>query len=48
METKTINTKKWNIDSGHSKIGFKVEHFMVANHNVDAYAKKSESTSKAF
>ena len=48
METKTINAKKWNIDSDHSEIGFKIEHFMVANHNVDASAKESESTSKTF
>jgi len=31
MET-AINTKtKWNIDTDHSEIGFKVKHLMVAN-----------------
>jgi polyisoprenoid-binding protein YceI len=32
METTVINTKtKWNIDTDHSEIGFKVKHLMVAN-----------------
>jgi polyisoprenoid-binding protein YceI len=31
METATMTTTKWNLDPGHSEIGFKVKHMMITN-----------------
>src|SRR3954464_12740152 len=31
METATAAKTKWNLDSAHSEIGFKVKHMMITN-----------------